>query len=173
MDMEKILKHMAWANQEIIGAINTLPKESLDAYAVNPEWTVGNILRHIGSASNWYVWRLLDRANFTEAEKTFWDARLKDADEEAPLMEDISNVLGILKDSDRWLLEESRKPEGEIIRDFKGESIVITRSTILAQAVHHATEHRAQAVAALELRGYSSINLDDYDLWNFNSKATS
>ena len=84
--MEKLLKHMAWANQEIIGKINELPKEALSAYAVNPEWTVGTILRHIGSASNWYVWRLLDRENFTPEEKAFWDARLKDADEEAPLM---------------------------------------------------------------------------------------
>jgi uncharacterized damage-inducible protein DinB len=169
MDMEKLLKHMAWANQEIIGKINELPKESLDAYVVNPEWTVGTILRHIGSASNWYVWRLLDRENFTSEEKAFWDARLKDADEEAPLMQDITSVLAILKDSDAWLLEQSRKPEAEIIRDFKGETITITRSTILSQAVHHATEHRAQAVAALELRGFNSISLDDYDLWNFNS----
>ena len=58
MDMEEILKHMAWANQEIISKIAELPKEARDSYAVNPEWTVGTILRHIGSASNWYVWRL-------------------------------------------------------------------------------------------------------------------
>jgi len=45
MDMEKMLKHMAWANQEVIGKINELPKEALDAYAVNPDWSVGKFSR--------------------------------------------------------------------------------------------------------------------------------
>lgn len=43
--MEKMLKHMAWANQEVIGKINELPKEALDAYAVNPDWSVGKFSR--------------------------------------------------------------------------------------------------------------------------------
>ena len=171
MDMEKILRHMAWANQEIIGQINELPKEALDAYAVNPEWTVGNIVRHIGSASNWYVWRLLDHEAFTPDEKAFWEDRLKDADEAAPLMQDIANVLAILKDCDAWLLEQSQKPEGDVAREFGGEGHVFQRSTIISQAVHHATEHRAQAVSALEIRGFTSIILDEYDLWNFNIKV--
>ncbi len=169
--MEKLLKHMAWANQEIIGEINKLPKEALDAYAVNPEWTVGTILRHIGSASNWYVWRLLDREKFTSEEKAFWDARLKDADEEAPLMHDITNVLAILKDSDAWLLEQSRLPDDDVAREFQGEKHIFKRSTILSQAIHHATEHRAQAVAALDVKGFGPIDLDRYDLWNYQIKV--
>ena len=171
MDMEKVLKHMSWANQEIIGKINELPKEALGAYAVNPDWTVGNILRHIGSASNWYVWRLLDRETLTPEENAFWEARLKDADESAPLMQDISNVLAILKDSDAWLLEQSRLPDADVPREFQGEQHVFKRSTILSQAVHHATEHRAQAVSALEIRGFTEINLDEYDLWNFSIRV--
>lgn len=171
MDLERILKHMAWANQEIIGKIAELPKEALEAYAVNPEWTVGTIVRHIGDASNWYVWRLLDRDAFTAEDKAFWDARLKDADSEGPLMKDISNVLAILKDSDAWLLEQSLLPDADVAREFRGEEHVFKRSTILSQAVHHATEHRAQAVSALELRGFDSIILDDYDLWSYQIRA--
>jgi len=171
MDMEKMLKHMAWANQEIIGKINELPQEALDAYAVNPDWTVGKIIRHIGSASNWYVWRLLDKESLSADERAFWDTRLKDADEDAPLMQEIANVLAILKDSDRWLLEQSLVPDADVPREFRGEAHVFKRSTILSQAVHHATEHRAQAVAALELRGFTSINLDDYDLWSYQISA--
>jgi uncharacterized damage-inducible protein DinB len=38
---------------------------------------------------------------------------------------------------------------------------------LLVQAVHHATEHRAQLIDALESRGHQSINLDDIDLWAF------
>jgi uncharacterized damage-inducible protein DinB len=171
MDMEKLLKHSAWANQQVIGEIAKLPKEALDAYAVNPEWTVGTIVRHIASATNWYVWRLLDRENFTAEEKAFWDSRLKDCDEEAPAMQDINFVLDVLKDSDAWILEQSRSPDGDVPREFRGEQHVFTRSTILSQVVHHATEHRAQAVSALEAKGFGSINLDDYDVWSFSIKA--
>jgi uncharacterized damage-inducible protein DinB len=171
MDMEKILKHMAWANQEIIGKIAQLPKEALESYSVNPEWSVGTIVRHIGSASNWYVWRLLDRDVFTSEEKEFWDLRLKNADEQAPHMKDISNVLSILKDSDHWLLEQSRLPDADVPREFRGDKHVFKRSTILSQAVHHATEHRAQAVSALESRGFTSISLDDFDLWSYQVRV--
>ena len=165
--MEKILKHMAWANQEVIGKIAELPKEALDAYVVNPEWTVGTIVRHIGSASNWYVWRLLDREAFTADEKAYWDARLVNDDEESPKMQDINYVLEVLRDSDAKLLEQSRFPDADVPREFRGEQHVFKRSTILSQTVHHATEHRAQAVAALELRGFDSINLDDFDVWSY------
>lgn len=169
--MEKILKHMAWANQEIIGKIAELPKEALDAYAVNPEWTVGTIVRHIGSASNWYLWRLLDRDSFTSDEKAYWDARLIDEGEESPKMKDVKYVLGVLRDSDAKLLEQSRLPDADVPREFRGEQHVFKRSTILSQAVHHATEHRAQAVAALEIRGFDSIILDDFDVWSYQIRV--
>jgi uncharacterized damage-inducible protein DinB len=167
MDMERILKHMAWANQEIIGKIRELPEEALLAYAVNPEFTVGDIVRHIGGASNWYVWRLLDKATFTAADEDYWKKRLAEADDVAPTMEEVKKVLEVLRSSDAMLLEQSRLPDADIAREFRGEQHVFKRSTILSQAVHHATEHRAQAVAALELRGFNSIILDDYDLWSY------
>ena len=169
--MEKILKHMAWANQEVIGKIAQLPEAALAAYAVNPDWTVGTIVRHIGSASNWYVWRLLNREALSEDEKAYWDARLKDDDEESPKMQDIKYVLEVLRDSDAKLLEQSRYPDADVPREFRGEQHVFKRSTILSQAVHHATEHRAQAVSALEARGFTSINLDDFDVWSYQIKA--
>lgn len=170
MDIERLLKHMAWANQEIIGKISELPEEALSAYAVNPEFTVGDIVRHIGSASNWYAWRLLDKSAFTSSDHELWQQRLAEADEAAPTMQEVKYVLEVLRSSDAILLEQSRLPEGDVPREFRGEQHVFKRSTILSQAVHHATEHRAQAVAALELRGFNSINLDDFDLWSYQIK---
>lgn len=171
MDMERILKHMAWANQEIIGQIAELPEEALGAYAVNPEWTVGNIVRHIGSASNWYAWRLLDKSKFTPTDEELWKTRLAEADETAPTMQEIKNVLEVLRSSDAMLLEQSLLPDADVAREFRGEQHVFKRSTILSQTVHHATEHRAQAIAALEVRGFTAINLDDYDLWSYQIKV--
>ena len=39
--------------------------------------------------------------------------------------------------------------------------------TILAQAIHHATEHRAQIAGALATNGNDAIDLDAFDLWEF------
>jgi hypothetical protein len=41
------------------------------------------------------------------------------------------------------------------------------RSTILAQAIHHATEHRAQIAGALATNGNAAIDLDAIDLWEY------
>jgi uncharacterized damage-inducible protein DinB len=41
------------------------------------------------------------------------------------------------------------------------------RSSILSQAIHHATEHRAQIASALEAKGFTPVNLDDLDLWSY------
>jgi uncharacterized damage-inducible protein DinB len=48
-----------------------------------------------------------------------------------------------------------------------GEKVKRWRSTILSQAIHHATEHRAQIASALEAKGFTPVNLDDLDLWSY------
>ena len=47
------------------------------------------------------------------------------------------------------------------------------RSTILSQAIHHATEHRAQIASALEAKGFTPIDLDELDLWAFEIETES
>jgi len=58
LTLERALKHMSWANQEVYKLIIALPDEALDAYATDPEWNVGEILRHIASSSGGYGARL-------------------------------------------------------------------------------------------------------------------
>ena len=45
------------------------------------------------------------------------------------------------------------------------------RSTIglNPQSIHHATEHRAQLASALEAKGFTPVDLDELDLWSFES----
>lgn len=167
MDIEKLLSHMAWANQGILGKVQELPDEALDAYIVNPEWTVREISRHIASSATWYGWRLLDKSNFSEADNARWQEILNETEIPATTSAEIKKVIERLRKADHILLEESQFPEGDVKREWKGEIIVRKRSTILSQAIHHATEHRAQLVSALEVRGFTTINLDDYDLWNY------
>lgn len=167
MDAEKLLKHMAWANREILTKVAVLPDVALDSYAVNPEWTVREIARHIVSSATWYGWRLLDWKNFTEAESVNWQEKLDVTEEKPATAEELKKLIERLAEADSVLLEAGAHPEGVVHREVDGELIIRARSTIISQAIHHATEHRAQLVSALEARGYNTINLDDYDLWSY------
>ncbi|CAB4593350.1 unannotated protein [freshwater metagenome] len=167
MDAEKLLRHMAWANHQIFSKVAELDDKALDAYAVNPEWTVREITRHIASSATWYGWRLLDKSSWSEAEQALWQAKLDETETPATTMKDLQIVIDRLAAADSVLLDAARLPEGTVAREWEGKTIIRARSTIISQAVHHATEHRAQLVSALEARGFTTINLDDYDLWNY------
>jgi uncharacterized damage-inducible protein DinB len=144
---------MSWANKEVYKLIAELPDAALDAFATDPEWTVREILRHIAAASGGYAYRL-------------------DGIENQPLeqpknMAELLEITKTLEITDARLIKlvELEDKSIEVIRD--GKIIHWMRSTIITQAVHHATEHRAQAISALEARGYKAVNLDDFDLWAF------
>lgn len=165
--MEKLLKHMAWANEAILTKVSELPDEALDSFVVNPEWTAREIVRHIASSATWYGWRLLDKSSFTESDHALWQSKLDQTEVQPATSRDVLTTISYAKAADAELLSASLLPEGDVYREWEGEIIIRKRSTILSQAVHHATEHRAQLVSALEYKGFTTINLDDYDLWNY------
>jgi uncharacterized damage-inducible protein DinB len=167
MNSTKLLMHMAWANHEIFTKVSELPDEALDAYAVNPDWTAREIVRHIASSATWYGWRLLDKSNFTENQKSDWKIKLELTEIQPATSKDVLISISYLKAADAELLAASQLPEGDVVREWEGKIIIRKRSTIISQAIHHATEHRAQLISALEAKGFTSINLDDYDLWNY------
>ena len=158
---------MAWANEGILTKVSELPDEALDSYVVNPEWTAREIARHIASSATWYGWRLLDKSGFTEEDNQMWQKKLDLTEIPPATSNDVLTTIAYAKAADSVLLEAARQPEGDVEREWKGAIIIRKRSTILSQAVHHATEHRAQLVSALEYKGFTTINLDDYDLWNY------
>ena len=145
--------HMAWANQAIFNEIAKLPDDALEAYVKNEEWQVSVILLHIAKAANSYGCRL-NGANFSSFEFP-------------EKMSDIKKLAEMLKESDAELLNLSKAPDRVIEVNREGVITHWQASTILSQAIHHATEHRAQAIAALEFRGFKAPNLDDYDVWAY------
>ena len=64
ISIEVLLKHMAWANQEIYKEVQKLDNKVLDYYIIDPEWTVRTILVHIAGASHLYAQRL-DAVSYT------------------------------------------------------------------------------------------------------------
>ena len=51
---------------------------------------------------------------------------------------------------------------------YGGEEISVPRWVLVNQAVHHATEHRAQIAGALAAHGNTSLDLDALDVWTYN-----
>ena len=153
ISLQRALAHMSWANQEIFKLIAELPDEALAAYATDPEFPVREILRHIAAASGGYAYRL--------------DGIENEPMDQPKNMAELREITKTLEVADARLIKlvELEDKSIEVIRD--GKTINWLRSTIITQAVHHATEHRAQAISALEARGFKAVNLDDFDLWAF------
>jgi hypothetical protein len=51
--------------------------------------------------------------------------------------------------------------------NYSGNLVRRWRSTILSQAIHHATEHRAQIAEAIGAQEFVRLNLDNMDLWSY------
>jgi uncharacterized damage-inducible protein DinB len=146
---------MAWANQRVYAAFSTLPEEALDAYIVNPEWTARKILQHIVSGADWYVY-CLGIAPWHGIEEP------KTVAEIAPLAKTLemcdAQIVTAVELDDEVLTFQGGEFTGRVLR-----------STLLSEAVLHATEHRAQLMDAIESRGFAAISLDSIDLWAFES----
>jgi uncharacterized damage-inducible protein DinB len=153
ISLEKLMLHMAWANQHIYKEISKLPNEALKAFITNEDWTVSEILFHIARFAN----ELGCRIN---------GAKLLDI-KPALNMETLLDLANKLIKFDSALLELAKLPEQVV--EVKREGVIThwQASTILSQSIHHATEHRAQAIAALEFRGFNAPKLDNYDLWAY------
>jgi uncharacterized damage-inducible protein DinB len=164
ISLDRLLGHMAWANQKTIEHLQTLPEESLKAFATNPEWFVGEIAHHIVDSADHYAFRISGKPALTQPGDPCIDdvnviadlARLK---EQAATVD--AHLLDCVKLEDIQL--EFLNAEGEQVKRW--------RSTILSQAIHHATEHRAQIASALEAKGFTPVNLDDLDLWSYEKDS--
>ncbi len=152
ISLERALRHMAWANQRVYEALETLPEESFKSFVVNEEWTAYEISFHICNSAGFYVYRL--------------EIGEKPADIEEPAK--AKTLRELLAQHDQNLISAASQDDREIEFGEEGKTIRRWASTILTQAVHHATEHRAQLIDTLEYKGYKPINLDDIDLWAFD-----
>ena len=144
---------MAWANQRTYNSVRSLPDLALAAYIVNPEWTAGRILQHIVGGADWLVFCLTatPRRNI-EFPKSMMDLRI---------------LQDQLAECDAIISSQLELPDEYLTIEVDKGSWQALRSTILAQSIYHAAEHRAQMIEALEFKGFSPISLDELDLWKF------
>lgn len=158
--MNRLLAHMSWANQKTIAHLQTLPRESLSAFATNPQWQVAEILHHIVEAADAYAFRITGQRVLL--------APVAGEVVEVKELSDLEKIKAQALEVDKALLQSVDLEDTQIeFKNYSGNLVKRWRSTILSQAIHHATEHRAQIASALEAKGFKPVDLDELDLWAF------
>lgn len=158
--LDRSLGHMAWANADVFARLANLPDASLALTAPGSEWSVAAIAHHIVTAAENYAQRL---HGDPRAEKR-----------EMPTTAREIAALGVaLAEADARLRHAAGQPGEQVIAwtSFSGEALAVPRWTLVNQAVHHATEHRAQIAGALAAHGIDAIDLDAVDVWTYQENV--
>lgn len=157
---------MAWANQKTISHLQSLPEDSLKAFATNSEWYVAEIIHHIVDSADHYAFRITGKPALTNP----GDPSIGDINQ----ISDLTRLKQEVATVDKMLLDCVKLEDVQIeFENYSGNLVKRWRSTILSQSIHHATEHRAQIAAALEAKGFKPNDLDELDLWAFEIEANS
>ena len=154
--LDQLLGHMAWANADVFTRLAGLPDASLKLTAPGSEWSVAAIAHHIVTAAENYAQRL------------HGDPRAEKREVPATAQE-MAALGGALAEADARLRHAAGQPGEQVIEwiSFSGEPLAIPRWTLVNQAVHHATEHRAQIAGTLAAHGINAIDLDAVDVWTY------
>ena len=158
--MDRLLLHMAWANQKTLSHLQTLSEDALTSFATNSEWFVAEIAHHIVDSADHYVYRISGTPALTQP----GDPCIDDVKQ----ISDLTRLKQQVAQVDALLLDCVKLDDVQIeFENYEGKLVKRWRSTILSQAIHHATEHRAQIAAALEAKGFTPVDLDELDLWSY------
>lgn len=159
--LDRMLEHMAWANAHLFDSLAQLPDAALTATAPGSEWSVGAIAHHLVHAAVNYARRLNGEPRTDDIEKPSSAA-------------DIHALKTTLAGADLQLRTAAKEPGEATISwtSLRGEAVSVPRWVVVNQAVHHATEHRAQIAGALAANGITSIDLDALDVWSLNDELS-
>lgn len=152
--LSRLFRHMAWANNQLFTQLSTLPESALSYSAWNPEWTVSKIANHIVIAQGRFITRLQRLEPLPESE---FEATI----------EGMNALLQKSAENDVHLQEFLNLPDEMLTFIRYGKSVSFLTSSVLAQVIHHATEHRAQIADILAVNKLDVVNLDALDLWSF------
>ena len=151
--LDRLLRHMAWANAALFARVAELPDETLALASPGNEWTVARIADHLETAAERYAVRLEGGPRPEGATPPRTAA-------------EVSELAARCAAHDARIRAQAALPDGQAGYSDPGAE-TRARSTILGQAIHHATEHRAQIAGALATNGMDVIDLDALDLWAY------
>jgi uncharacterized damage-inducible protein DinB len=151
--VDRLLRHMAWANAALFARLAELPDEALALASPRNDWTVARIAEHIETAAGRYAARLEGVARPEGSTPPTSAAEL-------------AEIAARCAEHDARIRAQAALPDGPAGYSDPGAEMR-ARSTIIGQAIHHATEHRAQIAGALATNGMDVIDLDALDLWAY------
>ena len=151
--LSEAFQHHLWATEALIKHLRTLPAEALTARAPGVYGDVLATLAHLVDADARYL-RYLEG---TPPPKTGPDpARSLDGLAEA------------LRDqAPRWRMVLERAGELDVTLPVRGDRPELPHATnlLLAQALHHGTDHRSQICTILSVNGYEAPDIDVWSYW--------
>ena len=154
--LDRLLQHMAWANADLFDRLANLPDAALEHTAPGSEWSVGAITHHLATAAENYAQRLHGEARAPEREIPTSSGG-------------VSELRAALATADAKLRSGAQLPGEEVLSwiSFNGEPMSFPRWVLINQAIHHATEHRAQIAGSLAAHEITAIDLDAIDVWTY------
>jgi uncharacterized damage-inducible protein DinB len=145
-----LCRHNAWANRKLFEACEGLTDEQLDAGVPGTFGSVRDTLLHIVGAEVSYVARVTGRTPG-----------------ESPKPDEVLSVERLKQDA-HWTGEEllnlalGARPSDIVRQTRMGRNIEYPQAALLAQAIHHGNEHRAQVATMLTQQG---IEPPDMSVW--------
>ena len=157
LNQEKLLLHMAWANQYVLGKLGELREQDWKLQLTEGDWSIQELANHIVLAAGGYARRTSGISVSTGLEQE--------------MVIPIDKLKEYCAAADEILRIESHKPDEIKSYIREGKTINRSRSTTISQSIHHATEHRAQISDTLKIHGIRTLDLDEIDLWAFSDIA--
>lgn len=154
--LDRLFRQDAWANEKTIAFLRSLPEATLAMHAHSTDWDVATILAHIVSAGESYAARIAGRTDRGEpaAPETHRD-----------LAELGKRAAAAWEELRAFAAEGS---DAEVVEVDNGRTFRYPRSVVLAQAVYHSIEHRAQLYGVLKANLVVGQTLDDIDVWSYS-----
>lgn len=152
--LDRLFRHEVWVLRRMFAFLRTQPESVLAMTAPNTDWDVAVLLAHISSGAMSYAARIEGGPDpsadppDTHADLEVLEARVVAAAERL-----------------RELAAEGS--DAEVVEVEEAGTSRYPRSLVLAQAIYHAIEHRAQLFGVLTANGVTGLNLDDLDHWSF------
>jgi uncharacterized damage-inducible protein DinB len=163
----ELYRHKTWATLRLIEYCQGLADEHLDATIPGTYGTIRQTLRHLVAAEQGY-YSTLTRPPFPsrEAARAFvLPDRLPEGDVGLDELAERIRRLG-----PRWeaLAEDDDLPAREVTTR---DGWRLPAAVVMAQAIHHADDHRTHVMSILGARGVSLPESDDLALWG-HAEAT-
>lgn len=144
------VRHCCWGTLELIRSCERLPSEQLEWTTPGVYGTVAGTLRHIVSADQGY---LLALTGTLPGEPR--------ADPATPVADLAAKEQAVLDAAEHLLAQPF-----DAARKIERPSVIATAGVVLAQLVHHGTDHRSQVATVLSAHG---VEPPDLQVWSYGT----